>query len=190
MNKIEKGKKIFFSFIFICFLFFAFRLFIVGQLVAKGDSYLGYKMYKDAIRQYKKALLLDSGNSNIANWLGYAYECSGDLYKAFLIYKKNTENDPGNFIPYYSLGMLYVKDKNFETAEKYFNQAISIIENGQDSVRDDRDFYFLSSLQMLSICQERLGETKEAINTNEKILKYYPDNELSKKKIEMLHNKL
>jgi tetratricopeptide (TPR) repeat protein len=190
MDAIPKSKKLFLSFIFICFSLILFRPFVVNQIIARGDGYLGYTMYKDAVREYKKALALDSDNSMVMNWLGYAYECMGDADRAISIYKKAIEIDSEDIIANHDLGMIYAKDKKFEAAKEYFLKASSITQNKQKHPDEEYAFYHFASLKMLSICQEKLGEISGAIETNEKILKYYPDRELKRERLRKLHGRL
>ncbi|MCK4463742.1 MAG: tetratricopeptide repeat protein, partial [Candidatus Omnitrophica bacterium] len=126
MGNTKKLKKLFSTCIFICFFLVLFRPFIASQLATKGAGYLGYNMYKDAIRQYKKALILDPKNSEIMNWLGYAYKGIGKINIAIDTYKKAIEINPKNTEANHDLGMIYAVNKEFRTAKEYFSRASSI----------------------------------------------------------------
>jgi superkiller protein 3 len=186
MNLIEKAKRIFLSIVFMCFSLMLFRPFTVNQLMRRGDGYLGYNMYKDAVREYKKALILSPYNTNIMNWLGYTYQNMGEMEKSISIYKRAIDADPQNIIAYNDLGMIYAKDKKFKAAKGYFLRASSIPQNKEKQSDQEYIFYHLGSLSMLSICQEKLGELDAAIKINEKILECYPDNTLSRERLKRL----
>lgn len=188
METIGRSKKVFLSFILICFSLILFRPFIVNQIIARGDGYLGYSMYKDAVREYKKALALDSNNSTVMNWLGYTYQRIGDIDKAISIYKEAIAIDPEDIIAFHDLGMIYAKDKRFEAAKEYFLKVESMAQNKQKHSDEEYFFYHFGSLEMLSICQENLGEINDAIETNEKILKLYPDRGSSRERLKRLYD--
>lgn len=189
MDDIKKSKKLFISFIFISFSLILFRPFIVNQLVARGDNYFGYGMYNDVFREYKKALILDPNNSKVMSWLGYAYKCKGDKDNAISTYKRAIEIDPKNLMAYHDLGIIYAMDKKFGLAKECFSKAISVPGLHMVDVRENYATYHHRSLEMLSICQERLGETEEAIATCEKILEDYPQSEIAKERLKRLRGK-
>jgi len=186
MKDIKKSKRLFISFIFVSISLILFRPFIVNQLVARGDGYFGYGMYKDVLREYKKALILDPNNSKIISWLGYAYKCKGDKDNAIKTYKRAIEIDPKNLMAYHDLGIIYAMDKKFELAKECFLKAVSLPGLHMVDVREKYATYHRRSLEMLSICQEKLGETEDAIATCEKILEDYPQSEIAKERLKRL----
>ena len=177
----------------VSFALFVFRPFVIKRLVLRADGYLGFDMYQDAIRTYRKALVLDSQNTKAGNWLGYAYRSMGDIDKAIAAHQKAAEIDPQNLLASYSLGMIYAASKDFKIAREYFSRAsLTPPEHNKKELGRYYDFYNKSSLEMLSICQEKLGQIEEALKTCEKILLNYPDDKFAKKRIEglrLLRNK-
>ncbi len=183
---ITKSKRIFLTFIFVCVSFIMFRPFVVSQMVARGDGYFGYNMLKDAVREYKKVLIIDPDNSNVMNWLGYAYERMGDIDAAISTYKKAIEADPKDIIALHDLGMIYMKDKKLKLAKEYFSKVSSIPDDNKRDTDKEHGFYYRASLYTFSVCQEGLGEIDEAIKTNEKMLEYYPGNKLGEENLKRL----
>ena len=153
MESIKKFKKLFSTFMFVCFLLILFRSFIADQIATRGIGYLGYKMYRDAIRQYEKALIFTPRNTEIRNWLAYAYSSMGNKKRAIEIYNRTIKMDPENIEAYYDLGMIYVTKRDFETAKEYFLKAVS-------GPQDDSPYYRMS-LKMLDVCYEKLAETEK-----------------------------
>ena len=186
MSIAAKGKRFIFNVVFVCALIFLFKSFIVGQLTKRAQGYLGFNMYKDAVREYRKALMLTPDNSEVMNWLGYAYKGTGDMKSAIDVYKGAIEVDPQNIIAYHGLGMIYAGKKNFRLAKEYFLKASSVPYELVEERGEDFYFHHKASLDMLSICQEKLDEIEAAIETNRKILEYYPDDKLAGERIKRL----
>ena len=181
-----KQKRFLFSAAFLFLCLFLLRPFMVNQIILRADGYLGSDIYQEAIRQYKKAALLEPENIEIRNWLAYTYRLSGDTQKSVQAYKQALEIDAQDIFANHNLGMIYALGKDFRSAKSYFLRASSIPPEQKRDAQADYDDYFRMSLLMLSFCQERLGEIQEAIKTNRKILLYYPENEIAKKRLEKL----
>lgn len=179
----KKLKKFVLTFLFICFSFFLFRAFVVRQLISRADAFFSFCMFEDATRQYRKAILLDPKNNYARNWLAYTYDKIGDTEAAISTYKKAIEVDSQNRIALYDLGAIYLRQNKYKTAKEYFLKAslVPLENNNKEDI-----FYHRSSLVMLSNCQEKLQEIEEAIKTNQKILRYYPEDKLARKRIKKL----
>ena len=184
--KIKTRTKWIISIIMIFLSLYLLKPFIINQIVLKGDGYLSYGIFKDAERQYKKALFFNPNLMETWNWLGYAYKQGGKTQKAIETYKKAIEINPINMIAYHDLGMIYMFKKDFETAKEYLQEASLIGPEHKQVIGRDYTFYHVSSLRALSICQEKLGEIESAIKTNERILEYYPEDKTAKERIKRL----
>lgn len=180
--KIKKRARWFIVIIVISLFIYILKPFIITNLINKGDAFLGYGMFKDAIREYRKALIFDSNLSDTWNWLGFAYKQAGDFDNAIRIYKKAVQINPKNRIAFYDLGMIYYSRKHFENAEDCFFKASLIDPEYKVSSLEENFPYHRSSLNMLSHCYEELGEIDKAMDANTKILKYYPDNKVAKER--------
>jgi len=189
MEKIVRTKRFITTIIFIVCFFLFFNSFITRQIIIRGDGYLGFDMFDDAIRQYKKALLLEPKNISAKNWLAYAYKRKGNIDKAVVTYENSLRLTPGNIVAYYELGMVYAMKKDFVRAKGYFSKAASISKEDALTGGEDYIFYNRSALDMLAICQERLGEYGEAIKTNEKIITLYTDDgQLTNRAVKRIKN--
>lgn len=184
---IKKSARCFISLAIVTLLLILLRPFIAYQIFLKGDGYLNYGMFGDAIREYKKAVFLNPYLNEAWNWLGYTYRELDDKENAIKTYEKAVEINPYNRVAYYNLGMIYASTEDHKSAKVYFLKAVSI---PPEYIKKDEEIsgvdYCISSLEVLSICQERLGEIEEAIGTNKKILELYPSRESARAKIEKL----
>lgn len=187
--QIKKSTRWLVSFIVILVCAILLKPFMISQIITRGDGYLGYCMYKDAVREYKKALWFNPNMSGVWNWLGYAYRNAGDRESAIKTYEKAIEINSDNIAAYYDLGMIYALEKDYKHAKEYFLKASSIFpEHKKEDIIQSGIDYYRSSLEMFSICQERLGQIREAINTNRKVLECYPDNKIARERIKRLEN--
>ena len=176
-------KKLGITLIFVLSFFILLKPYIVQRIIVRGDGYLGFGMNNDAIRQYKKALMITPNNVDARNWLAYAYKRAGNPEESVKIYENSLRLNPNNIIAIYELGMYYASKKDFKKAKMYFLEACSIPREHAVAGREDRNFYYRNSMEMLAICQERLGEYGEAIRANERILMSYPDDIRMKEKV-------
>jgi len=179
-------KRVLFTLVLIFVSAFLFKPFVVARISDRGYGYLGFNLYKDAIRQYKKAIILDPKNTQIMDWLGYAYRYAGEKENAVRIYKKALTVDPHDIIAHHDLGMMYALDNKFELAKEHFLKGSAVPQERDEEIKEEYFFYNQKTLEMLSICQERLGEIQDAIETNEYILKCYPDNILAQERLQRL----
>lgn len=172
----------------IVLLFFALRPFIAAQIANRGDRFLSYGMYKNAVKKYKTSLFLDAYKSENWNWLGYAYELLGEKDKAIEIYNKAVSLDPNNRIAYHDAGMIYMRNGDYKTAGEYFLKASRVDLKYKTSVMEDNYSFHRSALRMLAYCYEKLGLNDKAVEVNNEILKYYPDDKVVRDRQERLTN--
>jgi len=158
MEKSVRLRNFVITLIFISCFLILFKPVLVQQIIIRGDGYLGFGMNHDAIRQYKKALFLDSKNIDAKNWLAYAYKRSGQIENAVETYKDSLRLSPNNLIACYELGMIYATKGDFRQAKPYFLKASLISKEDIPVSNEDYDFYHGGSLKMLDTCYKRLGE--------------------------------
>ena len=169
-------------------VFFIFNDFIVSQILNRGDSYYGFGMLNDAIREYKKVLLLDSDNEEALNWLGYSYLKLGDHENAKRFYERAIRLNPYDYFARLDLGLIYVDEGKFKEAKRIFEAASKT--NPQDvkiSGAYLRDYKMC--LDWLARVQIKLNEINGAIDTYNKILQIDPENEGIRVKLNELKRK-
>ena len=161
---------------------------IARQVIVRGDGYLNYGMFQDAVRQYRKAIFIDPRQDRARNWLGYALQKSERTEEAIRVYRQAIEINPDNVVAWHDLGLIYAGRKEFEQARDYFAKAVEISSRENPEV-DDPLSYRVSSLRFLGLCQERLGEFEEAISTFQELLAVQPEDGAAKRSLARLKNK-
>ncbi len=169
-------------------VFFIFKGFIVSQILNRATSYYGFGMLNDAIREYKKVLLLDSDNEEALNWLAYSYLKLGDNENAKRFYERAIELNPYDYFARLDLGLMYVGEGKFKEAKKIFEAATRANSQGvkipKVYLRD-----YKMCLEWLARVQIKLNEINGAIDTYSKILQIDPENERIRAKLNELKRK-
>ncbi|MFA5094490.1 MAG: tetratricopeptide repeat protein [Candidatus Omnitrophota bacterium] len=72
----------------VCGVLTFIRPFMANQVLGRAAAYYSVAAYSDAIRLYRKAIVIDG--SNLRAWvsLGYAYKQKGDMERAADTFKK------------------------------------------------------------------------------------------------------
>jgi len=183
-HHVKRRTRWLFSLIFIPISVFLIKPFIAKQLIYRASSYASYGLYREAIRQYKKALFIDKHNSEILNDLADCYKRIGDVEKAQGTYKKAIEIDQQNRRSYYSLGIAFALNKKYKEAVGYLNQVQKL---GPESEKDNYTMsYYKLSFSVLAACYERLNNFDKAISTLEELISRYPDDKEAEKAAEKL----
>lgn len=176
----------FVALIIVASLFFIFKGFIVRQILNRAISYYGFDMYQDAVREYKKVLLLERDNEEALNWMAYSYAKMGRKQKAIEIYKKAITFNPRNYCASLDLGLIYLDIGDFDKAEDILYH-ISLKEPKDDELKDkEKLFYYRMSLHWLATIQLQLSKTDEAVKTYKKLLEFSPDDKKAKEKLKEL----
>ncbi|MDB4349808.1 tetratricopeptide repeat protein [Omnitrophica bacterium] len=89
-----------------------------------GRIYGDLGRYGEAISSYKKAIELDPDLIVVYSNLGVAYVATGETKKARASFEEAINLDPGFAGGYYNLAILYYKEKRYDLAIKYCNEAI------------------------------------------------------------------
>ena len=178
-----------FSIIFIPLCLLLISHYTSNQLSIAGSAYLGYDMYKEAVKQYKKSLFFNKKNIEAGNWLAYCYNQIGDRESAITQYSKVIEIDPSNRKALHSLGLLLGLEGKCQQAIKPLEQLRSLGPITDDSEAQGINFY-ISGLQILATCYERMGEMKKARDMLIEVVKYDTKDKNSKAKLKDLESKL
>ncbi len=166
-----------------------FKGFIAEQLFNRATSYYGFAMSKDAIREYKKVVLLNPDNEEALNWLGHSYFKSGKMHEAKDILKKAIKLNPRNYFACLDLGLIYVHEGELQKAKDVFYK-VSLTKPDESNTQESYLRDYKNCLYWLGRVEIDLGETDEAIQTYKKILDFYPDDKGAKNQLnKILNNK-
>ena len=86
---------------------------------AAGKAAIAAKDWNSAIRLLSSAALRDTRNSDIQNYLGYAYRQSGQLQPAFTHYQKALQLNPRHRGAHEYIGEAYLMANNPAKAEEH-----------------------------------------------------------------------
>jgi tetratricopeptide (TPR) repeat protein len=149
-----------FSFVFVLVALFAIKPLIVNRLIARAEAYSSYGLYNNAARESEKAVLLDNGNTRAWNALGSAYKSQGDIDNAVNTYLNAINANPSNKIAHFRVAMIFAMEQRCNRAIPHFEHIRFLGPESPDTLAADPFSYYRSSLQMLSICYERVGSKK------------------------------
>ena len=93
------------------------------SLNISGDKFYHRKDMDGAIGEYERALLLDSGNSNVYNSLGVCFAVKGMLDRAIDRFDMAAQLDPVDIMPVYNAGLVYRILGDNKRALEFFNKA-------------------------------------------------------------------
>jgi tetratricopeptide (TPR) repeat protein len=164
-----------FSLVFILTAVFLIKPFLVTQIVSRAEAYTTYGLYKDAVRQYHKALFIDSKNSDVWNRLGNSYKSLGTLSDATTAYHAAIEIDSKNRLALFNLGMILMLKKDYQNAMPYFERVARLGPEDAEYLAVYRFSQHKSSMEMLALCHQRLGQNEEAKKLLEELLRIYPN---------------
>jgi len=140
----------------------------------RGDQYFSKGRTREAIRAYRKGLLIDPRNAELHDSLGWLYRRRNLKDKAIAEYRKAIELKIDDPQTYFELGMLLFQKGDYGGAISHFQGAAE---------RDPQD---KTSYMMLAKSYERLGQIQKAISAWEKYLKSYPSDRKGQQEIERL----
>ncbi len=101
----------------------------VNPIIERGDRAYGEGKYKDAVKEYDKALEIDPENAEIYRKRGIANRARGDEKDALKDFDKAIELDPSNSKSYLGRGLVHREMKNYEKAMDDVNRGIEISPN-------------------------------------------------------------
>ncbi len=130
-----------------------------------GKDYLLKKRYKDAVRNFKKALGYDSTYIEIYLDLARAYLGLGHMDSAEVAYRKVAEIDPKDSRGWQGLGFLYgILRKDVDKGVEYYKKALEV-----DPDNNDARFGLASLL-------DKAGRSAEADSVYLEAIKRAPEN--------------
>lgn len=182
-DRIKLKVKWSFSLVFVFTAVFLIKPFIVNRIISSAQAYTAYSLHEDAVRQYHKALFIDSKNSDIWNSLGDSYKSLGTESDAVAAYRSAIETDPGNRKALFNLGMISMLRKDYQSAMPYFEKIIKLGPEDADYLVVNIFSQHKASMEMLALCYQRLGNDAEAKNLLRQLLQIYPDCISAKKKL-------
>jgi tetratricopeptide (TPR) repeat protein len=95
------------------------------EFAARKPTY-NYRRLLDCIYYHEKVARYFPYQKAEANAMSaYCYERQGNHRKALELYHASIDNNPNYFWPYYNMGVIYYRAKNYGNAYKYFQQALS-----------------------------------------------------------------
>ena len=101
----------------------------VSMRLLLGNIYFEMKRYDDAVKQYGEALKYDPNNASLLFNLGAALLKQGDQLSGMEYFKKAAASDRIGevaFRSYSRLGVMYIEEQNYDTAEQYLRKAAAI----------------------------------------------------------------
>jgi len=93
------------------------------SLNISGDTFYQKGDIDGAVKEFKKALLLDPSNVNVHNSLGVCYGVMGDFENAKTEFEEAIRLDPDETMAVYNLGHVYQLTGNQKKALEYFHAA-------------------------------------------------------------------
>ena len=158
----------------------ALKEFLKAEQIYPDDPYLQNDLglvYKEkdrydlSIHHFKKAVALNPDYADAKNNLGLVYMAQGNWDAAIAIFKEITGDllyaTPQN--PLFNLGLVYYNKKEYETAEKYFEDCLKYYQDGfQKDITYIKTLYHLGRIYLLT---ERVPQ---AVTVLEKAIKDAP----------------
>src|SRR4030042_272575 len=161
------ARKRFFTAGFVLILVFIAKPLITDQLIQRADAYYCFGLYDDAIRQYKKSLLLNRADSDIWVSLGQSFEAKREINKAIAIFKEAVKIAPEDRAANFNLGMAFLISKDYSSAVVYFEKVRSLGAESKEELLGGGFSHYKASLKMLATCFEKLNEFEKAAAVRE-----------------------
>jgi tetratricopeptide (TPR) repeat protein len=162
-------KKWLFSLGFVLVLTLLIKPFIADQLIKRADAYYVSGFYDDAIRQYKKVILLSKADSDIWINLGDCFKAKSELGEAIAAFREAVKVSPEDRAANFNLGMALAKSKDYNSAIVYFEKVRSLGAESKEQLLLYGISYYRSSLKMLAICFEKLQQFEKAATAREEL---------------------
>jgi serine/threonine-protein kinase len=94
--------------------------------IVRGNIHNGTGKYKEALKDFNRALDIDPVNYEAYQGLAIAYEDQGLLAEAEMTYKRAINMQPSNWIGYQALGAFYSEHSRYEDAITQFKKEIEL----------------------------------------------------------------
>ncbi len=155
-------QKWLFSLGFVILFTLLIKPFMADQLIKRADAYYSFGFYDDAIRQYKKAILLNKSDSYAWMSLGNSFKAKKEVDKAIAAFREAVKVAPDDRAANFKLGMALVMREDYGSAVAYFEKIRSLGAEPKEQLLAGGFSYYKSSLNMLSLCFEKLQEFEKA----------------------------
>ncbi|HDP69627.1 MAG TPA: tetratricopeptide repeat protein [Actinobacteria bacterium] len=139
-----------------------------------GMTYFQIGQEGKAIKEFEKAVSLDSNYAEPHYHLAVIYERKGEIDNALRELKKTVELDSKHDFACYLLGKIYLEQDKYEEAIKVLEKCVELKPVSADA------HYALGS------AYEKNGQKDLAINEYKETLKYIPNHEEAKKALKRL----
>jgi tetratricopeptide (TPR) repeat protein len=173
-----------FSVFFVLVALLVMKPLIIHRLVARAEAYSSYGLYNNAARQCKKAIFLDNSNELAWNVLGSSYKNQGDFDNAVNTYLNAINVKPSNKVAHFRVAMIFALQQRYSRAVPHFEYIRSLGPETREQLDLNSFSYYRSSLEMLSLCYERVGKLNKMQNILDELEKVYPG---YKSKVDKLH---
>jgi tetratricopeptide (TPR) repeat protein len=163
-------------------------LLYLGELInIDKHMHLREEEQKEMVPWYIFAVQLDPHNVHAyvigGYWIGTVLE---DTEEAIRFLKRGLTQNPKAWPIYAALGELYFQQqKDYGQALRSFQKAASLFTKENVTPHESWEVYLF-----IAACHEWLGNTQKALTTYENILKYFPDDKVSRQKVEELRSEL
>lgn len=154
---------------------------IVQQLSSRATSYLACQLYSDAVRMYRRAIVLDSNNAQLWESLGYTYQLSQNKDLAQQAYRQAVVADPQKKSAYLSLGLILMLQDRFQEASYSFEQIRKLGPGTKKDLEVDVLDCHRSALRMLVTCYANLKDEAKRQSVLDDFKRYYPQDNFLKK---------
>jgi len=175
--------KWFFTIMFVPLCLFAISHYIAKQIGIRGSSYIGFNIYNDAARQYRKAVFLDKNDMESWHYLGYSYRMLGEYEKAVDVYKKILTLDDQNLNATHDLAMSYAMKGDYGDAIKTFKDLEKMILTTDRLSSGEKLVHHEKTIALLVTCYEKLDNLDEAKLVIQEYLKIHPNSLVMKEKL-------
>jgi tetratricopeptide (TPR) repeat protein len=162
-------RKRIFSLSFVLVLTLLIKPFMADQLIKRADAYYAFDLYDDAIRQYKKGILLGDVSSGTWINLGDCFKEKSELSKAIAAFREAVKVAPEDRAANFYLGMALAKGEDYNSAIVYFEKVRSFGAESKEQLALYGVSYYRSSLMMLAICFEKLRQFERAATIREEL---------------------
>ena len=110
------------------------------SLNVSGDIYFGEGDLVGAVKEYRRGLTIDEGNTNLLNSLGVTYALMNRNKEAQDCFGKALEINPENFMALYNKGLGELRAGDYVAAADDFQKALEVLgddKRSNDNVKDD-----------------------------------------------------
>lgn len=151
--------------------------------MSRGIIYLRERKLDEAIRDFQKATKSESSAAQAYSYLSKCFNTAGEYEKAIEAAESGVRLDPRFLNLYVNRGVSYYKLLEYDKALADFGNVI-INQNTVNTTTISTAYMFRG------MTHEELGHREDAISDYKKLLKYDPDNQKIRRKLELLEDEM